>query len=64
MARRRCVTGRVHPSARPEGVEEARERLSNLLGWIKIVPESGRLVAQVGLQALEFRPYIGLVAGA
>jgi hypothetical protein len=37
--------------------------LGNLLHGIRIVPEGDHLVAEVGLQGLELRPYIGLVAG-
>ena len=53
------------PHARPEDVAEARERLANFLGPVRMLPENGRLVAEVGLQLLELEPAssIRVVAG-
>ena len=60
-----------HPDARPEDIEEARERLAGLLGRVKLIPEDGHLVAEVGLQSLEMQSpaqgrtlHIRVVAGA
>ena len=53
----------LHPDAHPDDVEEARERLSKLIG-VRMVPENGELVAEVGIAALqEGREYIPMVAG-
>jgi predicted nucleic acid-binding protein len=54
----------LRPGARPEDVEEARERLSAILGKVRLVPEDGHLVAEVGLEALRIEPSIRMVAGA
>jgi site-specific DNA recombinase len=54
-----------HPHARPEEVDEARERLGRLIGPVQLLPEGDHLVATVGLDVHELvgRPYIGVVAG-
>ncbi len=60
-----------HPDVRPEDIEEARERLAGLLGRVRLVPEDGHLVAEVGLESLEIQSpaksramHIRVVAGA
>ena len=60
-----------HPDVRPEDIEEARERLSGLLGRVRLVPEDDHLVAEIGLQSLEMNNpaqgramHIQVVAGA
>ena len=53
----------LHPDAKNEDVQEARERLSNML-HVRMVPENGQLVAEVSLAGLGNEPsYIPLVAG-
>ncbi len=64
-----------HPDARPEDVEEARTRLAALIGDVKMIPEGGLLVAEIGLRMIAFGdprqrvesfagpPYLSMVAG-
>jgi hypothetical protein len=65
---RRMVDGMedlaLHPDAKSEDVQEARERLANMLK-VRMVPENGQLVAEVSLAGLGNEPsYIRMVAGA
>jgi site-specific DNA recombinase len=54
----------LHPDARAEDIEEAREQLSKILGRVRLVPEDGHLVALVGLQAQQDAGlHIRMVAG-
>ena len=50
--------------ATDEEIAEARERLAGLIDPVKIVPENGKLVAEIGLRSLELGSYIRVVAGA
>ena len=42
----------LHPDAEAADIEEARERLSKVLDRVRLVPEKGQLVAEVGLSNL------------
>lgn len=54
----------LRPGTRPENVEQAREHLAAMLGRVRLVPENGHVVAEVGLEALKLQPKIRVVAGA
>ena len=60
-----------HPDIRPEDIEDPRGKLAALPGKVQIVPETGKLVAEVRLQTLEVQSTtsgralsIRMVAGA